>query len=536
MACINAVDGAATSPVAEAAVNAFATFADSSNVPAVTELSKTLQAFQQRLKYSKYCKKECTALANKCGDWAQEFEEWAKAVDNTELAHVASEQSMRFEDMMLRVTKISSRSRWKLLWGAEKVKRELNSVEDDMKHLHELFKTRATMSNDATADRVLEKGQENLALTRELKADLVQARVRATPSGLSKSEGEQMWKEFEAQAGRPSQVPTPNAAKMDERDQDLINSGFRNITLPEIRSAVADYEKRTGVRSVVPDLKDEVFVIKASNGEYQESTGNARTQIHIGNYKGRRVAVRRYVVGVTDIDELRERFLAEILIWGQLNHSRIHHFFGVTNDTALAHTVIVSEWEDNGNAADYTTKRPGDLAVRLRLLIGAAEGLIYLHGLGIVHGNLKGRNILVSNEGEALITGFQRAKLDADTEEDKVVSTRRETDQNWTAPDLADAYRRPCAKLDVWAFGMIMYELLSGRVPYHDIRGQGRILKQITIGVLPERPLHALVTDELWELMGDTWNQKPEDRPNMEQVLVRLRVLQATNDLQNASP
>ncbi|EKM51290.1 uncharacterized protein PHACADRAFT_263327 [Phanerochaete carnosa HHB-10118-sp] len=513
-----------------AAVNAFATFADCSNVPAITELSKTLQAFQQRLKYSKYCKKECTALANKCGDWAQEFEEWAKVVDNTELAEVASEQSMRFEDIMLRVTKISSRLRWKLLWGAEKVKRELNT-------------TRATMSGDATVNHVLEKGQENLALTRELKADLVQARAHATPSRLSKSEGEQ--KEFEAQAGKPSQVPTPNATKMNEPGPHIT---IRNITLPEIRSAVADYEKRTGVRSVVPDLKDEIFVIKAPNGQYKESTGNARTQIHIGNYKGRRVSfvvftcstirltshlrvvVRRYVVGVTDIDELRERFLAETLIWGQFNHPPIHRFFGVTNDTALAHTVIVSEWEDNGNAVDYITKRPGDLAVRLRLLIGAAEGLIYLHGLGIVHGN---RTWLYA--GEALITGFQRGKLDADTEEDKVVSTRREFDTNWTAPDLADAYRRPCAKLDAWAFGMIMYELLSGREPYDNFRGGGRILKQITIGVLPERPLHALVTDELWELMGDTWNQKPEDRPNMEQVLVRLRALQATNDLQDAS-
>ena len=52
----NALDRAATSPAAEAAVSAFVLFSDASNVPAIVELSRAVQALQERLKYSKHCK------------------------------------------------------------------------------------------------------------------------------------------------------------------------------------------------------------------------------------------------------------------------------------------------------------------------------------------------------------------------------------------------------------------------------------------------------------------------------------------------
>ena len=113
----------------------------------------------------------------------------------------------------------------------------------------------------------------------------------------------------------------------------------------------------------------------------------------------------------------------------------------------------------------------------------------------------------------------------SDTAEDTALSSDREVDQNWTAPDIARS-GETTFKSDVWSFGMVMFEIIAGKVPYDDMtRGDTRWLKFIVDKTLPTRPGHALVTNEVWELIKYCWTWEPEERPEMREVLARLRAL-----------
>ncbi|KAI5991388.1 kinase-like domain-containing protein [Pisolithus albus] len=86
----------------------------------------------------------------------------------------------------------------------------------------------------------------------------------------------------------------------------------------------------------------------------------------------------------------------------QLQHDNVMPLLGIV--TNFNNTVsMVTEWVERGNAHDYVQ----DVAVDPRLLlVDIAHGLNYLHDSGIVHGDLKGTNVLVSRTGRALVTDF----------------------------------------------------------------------------------------------------------------------------------
>ena len=98
----------------------------------------------------------------------------------------------------------------------------------------------------------------------------------------------------------------------------------------------------------------------------------------------------------------------------------------------------------------------------------------------------------------------------------------------WTAIELLAAQdsmpATPNARSDVWAFGMLIYQVLTGKEPYkEDWRADHQIPAVISKGILPRRPVrNAWVTDEVWQIMMDCWSRQPEDRPDMGNIHERL--------------
>ena len=89
-------------------------------------------------------------------------------------------------------------------------------------------------------------------------------------------------------------------------------------------------------------------------------------------------------------------------------------------------------------------------------------------------------------------------------------------------PEVED--HRPTEWSDSYALGMVIYEVLSGHVPFYSFANRvvsGKILK----GDRPERPQEAegvLFTDEVWQVLGFCWTTQPEMRPSIEDLLQRL--------------
>ncbi|KAF8342142.1 kinase-like domain-containing protein [Cantharellus anzutake] len=125
-------------------------------------------------------------------------------------------------------------------------------------------------------------------------------------------------------------------------------------------------------------------------------------------------------------------FLKEAELWSGLDHPNILKFYGICE--LGTSTAMVSPWLKNSNVIHYmATINPH--ANRLKLLEGAAEGLLHLHTYSppIVHGDLKCANILVNDDGSACLADFGLSKAH---EEVTSLSLRDAGSQRYMAPEL----------------------------------------------------------------------------------------------------
>jgi len=68
----------------------------------------------------------------------------------------------------------------------------------------------------------------------------------------------------------------------------------------------------------------------------------------------------------------------------------------------------------------------------------------------------------------------------------------------------------------------VAHQILSGKIPYHDIRLEHHVLYELFRGVRPKRPSEPWVTDALWEFIQHCWNGKQSDRPGINEVNDRM--------------
>lgn len=125
-------------------------------------------------------------------------------------------------------------------------------------------------------------------------------------------------------------------------------------------------------------------------------------------------------------------FFREVSIWYQLNHPNIIKFFGACH---VKTAFFVCENATNGQLDTHLkTKANGVYRHRSdtwHRLCDAANGLRYLHGRGIVHGDLKCNNILIGSDGLAKLADFGLSSFKLDSEEAETTGAVR-----WMAPEI----------------------------------------------------------------------------------------------------
>ncbi|KAL4069224.1 kinase-like domain-containing protein [Scleroderma citrinum] len=213
----------------------------------------------------------------------------------------------------------------------------------------------------------------------------------------------------------------------------------------------------------------------------------------------------------------------EVLLWSKLCHENIASLCGFTIfDASIA---LVSPWQERGNAHDYVQKSDVDPRP---LLLGIARGLDYLHAhdLGpIVHGDLKGHNVLVSDDGHALLTDFGASSLTGLSLTTTLKPYRGGT-LRWMAPELLDD-EIASVQSDVWAFGMTALELFTRQVPFHGIFVYGALFR-IATGT-PSRPTvestYNRLTDAWWCICMECWQRNPASRPSMSDIITEIERL-----------
>ncbi|TDL15451.1 kinase-like protein, partial [Rickenella mellea] len=168
----------------------------------------------------------------------------------------------------------------------------------------------------------------------------------------------------------------------------------------------------------------------------------------------------------------------ELKIWSKLVNPNVLPLLGFVVD-GDSFPALVAEWMDNGTILNYiNANMQADI---LYLVRGIASGLAYLHQSKVVHADLKSDNILISPEGAPLLTDFGISRTLVVTHTFTGLSNLMGS-VRWMATELLAVAQTE--DTDIWAFGMVVYELLTMNHPYYGM-SEVQAMFRIAAGKLP---------------------------------------------------
>ena len=181
---------------------------------------------------------------------------------------------------------------------------------------------------------------------------------------------------------------------------------------------------------------------------------------------------------------------------------------------------IITQYIPRGSLFNALKHKEGspDLSGTDKTLIamGIARGMEYLHKKHIIHRDLKSLNILLDDRLLPIICDFGLSRQDKDEE----FKTKDVGTPHWMAPEMIET-RTYSTKVDVYSFGMLMWEMLTESAPF-----KGMTTVQILYAVLKrkERPAFPSITPKpMKNFINRCWHQDPDKRPTMEEIYREFR-------------
>ncbi|KAG9406671.1 hypothetical protein AC1031_002991 [Aphanomyces cochlioides] len=239
-------------------------------------------------------------------------------------------------------------------------------------------------------------------------------------------------------------------------------------------------------------------------------------RVHKGTWRNRPVAVKLLICQELKRDILEE-FKSEVKIMSVLRHPNICQLLGACMEPP--NRCLVVELVPRGSLWDVLRKhRFLHVAMRVRFILHTAKGMSYLHNFEppILHRDLKSPNLLVDRDYSVKISDFGLSRVKAYVQ----TMTGSCGTMQWMAPEVL-GNEKYTEKADVFSFGIVMWECLTGKCPYEgmpQIQAAQRILKNELRPAIPRScPAY------LAKLMKACWAHDPQVRPSFLQILCALQ-------------
>lgn len=207
-------------------------------------------------------------------------------------------------------------------------------------------------------------------------------------------------------------------------------------------------------------------------------------------------------------EEYLARFKQEAKLLAQLQHPHILPVFDYGE--AEGYTYIVMSFVKSGTLADLMKKRRFSLSEIRNIISQVGGALGYAHARGMIHRDVKPSNVLIDESGNCLLTDFGLARM--------IESTSNLTSSGaimgtpaYMSPEQG-AGSKIDKRSDIYSLGIILFELLTGRVPYTADTPIAIVFKHIQDPLPSVRKYNPGISSELEMILFKVLAKKPEDR------------------------
>ena len=200
----------------------------------------------------------------------------------------------------------------------------------------------------------------------------------------------------------------------------------------------------------------------------------------------RNVALKLLLEGPLASEQARRRFEREIAVAAQLKHPNIIPIYD--SGASDGRMYYAMDYVRGQSLSEYLSAHKLDIPAKLRLFLGISQAVLHAHQRGVVHRDLKPSNVIVDAEGEPHILDFGLAKAASYADNTTSLTAQligtpayMSPEQTTGDPDAIDM------RTDIYSLCVVLYELLTGEMPYDTKCSMGKLLDHIAT-TEPEPP------------------------------------------------
>ncbi|KAL5540133.1 hypothetical protein UlMin_042357 [Ulmus minor] len=242
-------------------------------------------------------------------------------------------------------------------------------------------------------------------------------------------------------------------------------------------------------------------------------------KLYRGTYNGEDVAIKLLERPENDLERaqlMEQQFQQEVKMLATLKHPNIVRFIGACRKPMV--WCIVTEYAKGGSVRQFLMKRQSravPLKLAVKQALDVARGMAYVHALGLIHRDLKSDNLLIFSDKSIKIADFGVARIEVQTEG----MTPETGTYRWMAPEMIQ-HRPYTQKVDVYSFGIVLWELITGMLPFQNMTAVQAAFAVVNKSVRPIIPNDCLPV--LGEIMTRCWDANPDVRPHFAEVVRML--------------
>jgi serine/threonine protein kinase/tetratricopeptide (TPR) repeat protein len=242
-------------------------------------------------------------------------------------------------------------------------------------------------------------------------------------------------------------------------------------------------------------------------------------EVFLGTWRHEPVAIKRLLINKLSL-AVENEFKQEAAIMARLRSSYIVYLKGIVLDAQPY--CIVMDWMPNGSLYERLhSNNPPTWSERRLIAADISKGLAFLHVENILHRDVKSLNVLLDEHMRAKLSDFGLSKVKVETMSKTGVG--HETARGslrWMAPELFGIRPKYSQKSDIYAYAVVLWEIVTCKIPYEDVTSELEIREAVRAGEREEIPSDC--SADIAKLIQWCWKQKPENRPTANEVVAYL--------------